>query len=390
MTALLMLVSVSTLAVAFTTKYARWELATGTTAFDEPPMLVFPPYRAVVEEVLVSEGEYVSKGQEIVRIRAPYALTGEQDPVEVRRSALAGLANEAESNDVVAEREASFSASAAKARLQEIDAQRLAIKSQLALQGEQTVALAAFVDKIESPEYREILPKVQLMDYRSRLASSMASEASLRGQLSENSVQRSEAESSLRRIYVDRQRQALDNGIYLASVKEELSELSMSRRGSLYSATEGTVAAVIAANGSTLETTEPALSVVREGSSIVGVVAATGSQVSRLRAGDQLRVRVQGFNYMVRGEVRAKVLGISKAPVFFTNVQAVGMDAKPAQYKLTIELDADSFRSVTGLDQLKVGMPFDAVINTGSAALVDRVFNKKPSQEDIDVTHLSK
>ena len=361
--------------------YEKWDLATGATAFERPPIIIFPPYRAVVDRLLVSDGQVVKRGQAIAEIHAPYVSETADDPITLQRDALSRLAATKQESERISTQKAKLDVESIRRRQEALDKQARSLSTELIEQEKDTARIKGFIEKLQSEKYKDVLPRVQLMDYESRLTSAKASEASLNRQISELMATREALDNDAQSIARTRSVEAEDSKAYLAQLESNRLESVMERRGTVYAQVGGTVSNIQISPFATVDQTEPILTIAPLDSRIVGQVALTGDQAAAINPGDSIRLRFGGFDFRTRGEVRAKIVRVSAAPAFQTLGDASGFGKEPTPYRAIVVIDKNGFGNVSRGQRMLAGMGFYAVITKSKGPLFERLFQFKKNED---------
>ena len=358
-------------------QYARWEPADGITAYRTPPTTVASPYSAVVTKILVQNGQSVSKGQALLSIQAPGASDTSIDPVSRQRDSM-GLVLESRAQADALERDR-LDAALRSMTLQKqgLIAQIRSTEQDIRNQAADISRIEQFLEKLRKNEYRDALPRAQLMDYESRLTNSISTQSAAKQRLDQLRLEIAkldDAESeSKNKLALALQ---ASNAFRATQEIERLSNV-MEKGGIVYSPITGVVSNLSVSPGSMAPANYAMLTIVPTASTIVGVMMVSGDQATFVKAGSEVRLRFKSYNFRTHGEVISRVGSISASPYFEDLAQTFGVSKEQARYRVEVVISDDSFKQLSDKPILLAGMKFEGVLVKSRGPLFEKFLERR-------------
>lgn len=340
--------------------YTRFETVQGSVVPDGGVAAVVPSRGGVVTELYVADGRTVAAGQPIAKVKVSEILaSGGASSDQLSAAILAqekGLASQTSAQSRVArvgEVRGLGQVRGLERELREL-AEQLAIQSQLVVSAQEYLQRAGELAKSGYISRRDILVREEtLMIRRQQLA-----------QLEQTRAGKEAALADARRAVAQLGAQA---AVEEASARMRLGELGRQRvdaaaaEGYLVTApVKGTVTAVAARVGQTVETSSPLLLILPTGSSLRAELSVPARSIGYIRPGQDVQVTIDGFPVERFGSMRAKVLTVPAAPVLRRDPQGNMVSV----YPVTCELRGSEFVSRGQRYQLVAGMTLNARIAT--------------------------
>lgn len=369
----LALLSLGAISAILFVDYKRWDIQSGVTVLERPPVAVSAPYRSLVTRLFVREGQRVAAGDPLLELRVVAVSDGAQDPISRQREHFERqLAARQEANSLV-QAHGRNALSLAEGKIRILNEQVAGISVDLARQREERERLGAFLDKLKDPRFLDVLPQVQILDYESRYSSAASAVSTLERQLLQLDTEKLAAKEHHGKLLTDL-------AISEAQAKEfsgqhEVDRLSnvMEKGGTIYAATAGIATNILVFENAEVDADEPLLSLVDPASPVVGIIMASGDQAAFLRRGEAVSLRFDSWNYRTRGEVSAEVKELSRVPVHLNRQQLRGSGDTRPLYKVTLAIEQTQFQKVSEGRPLIAGLNFDGVILKGLSPLIDLV-----------------
>lgn len=358
-------------------QYARWEPADGITAYKTPPTTIASPYPAVVTKILIRNGQSVSKGQALLHIQAPSASDTSIDPVSRQRDSM-GLVLEYRAQADALERDRLDSAlKSMAAQKQGLIAQIRSTEQDIKNQSADIERIEQFLEKLKKNEYRDALPRAQLMDYESRLTNSISTESAARQRLDQLRLEIAKLEDagsdSKNKLALALQ---ASNSFRAAQEIERLSNV-MEKGGIVYSPISGVVSNLNVLPGSMAPASYAMMTIVPAAPKIVGVMMVSGDQATFIRVGSEVRLRFKSYNFRTHGEVRSRVGTVSASPYFEDLAQTFGVSKEQARYRVEVVISDESFKHLSDSPVLLAGMKFEGIIVKSRGPLFEKIFERR-------------
>ena len=350
--------------------YSRVESVSGTVTTDRGVAGIVPAHAGVVESIEVKDGQSVSTGTQLVRIRATDVLSNGEGAQTNLLSAIraqdGGLALQARQLGLAAAAEQSRQAAAISGLSREIAGinEQLVVESQLVatakseLDRAQEVAKNGFISRrdLQTREETWLSRRQQV----SQLEASRASKAS------------AIAEAQRAAVQIGASANAQVAG--LSASRSELSQRSISTdvaQAFVVSApVAGLVTALTARVGQTVSPQAPLMVIVPKGATLTAELEIPSTAIGFLAVGQEVRLAIDAFPYQRFGTVKARIANVSRS--------AVGrVDAKGATVPMYLVTAAIADPSVMAFDRrqpLLPGMALNARIVTQKQTLIEWLF----------------
>lgn len=361
------------LAVALTflalARYSRVETVSGAIVVDKGTAPIVPTRAGVIADQPVRDGQHVSAGAILARVRSEEDLAGgETAPQRILDSL------EAQNRQLGSQAELVLSAAAAeRARLletvhgarQEIESldQQIADQQQLVALAEndfrkvQGLAGKGFISRrdLDVRETTLLARRQQLAQLRQARAAKTASIAD-----ASRAITQTEATARAQAVAVQSQRTQLT---------QQMAQFDAAKGYTLTSPVSGTVTALTARLGQPAAQGQPLMVVVPDGGRTRVELYVPTSAAGFLQKGQEVRLAVDAFPYQQFGTVPARITDISNAAI----TKQTSESALPV-YLVTAELSRSSVRAF-GRDQpLISGMALTARIVTRRQTLLEWLF----------------
>lgn len=170
-----------------------------------------------------------------------------------------------------------------------------------------------------------------------------------------------------------RDRAALDRT--LAGLRQETGEHDARREYIVRAPEDGTVTAIQADIGHTVNSNAPLASLVPAGSRLHATLYAPSRAIGFVEAGRDVLLRYQSYPYQKFGQHTGKVISVSKAALSPAEIPVgVAEGAREPMYRITVELDAQSVEAYGKPQNLVAGMQVEADVLLDRRRLIEWVF----------------
>lgn len=349
--------------------YARSENVTGVLLPSLGVSEVRPPREGVVQEVFVTEGEYVRAGEPLLEIKSESATRTGDNEAEHIATFLTRQEGNLRVQLALAEAKGNTEKAALTSELGGLQAELVELEAQIRRQAMmvekakneydhiQVLVARGFVTKRES-EAREdaILSRAQEQQSLMRQASALRS-----------SITR--AEIMLGQREIETQAEIARLGAAQAELGRSRAEVE-SRRGYVsVAAIAGRITAIQVKKGQVADLTRPAMTIIPEGGRLEAQLHVPSAAAGFLHVGQEVRLQIDAFPFQRFGTIPAKILRIPRTVTIPRT--AVGEDAQVPVYIVTAALDSDSLEHwYVGAD-LAPGMTLTASIVTERRTLLE-------------------
>ena len=355
---------------------ARKATIPGRVELAEGELKLYVDSRRMVESVLVSDGELVTQGQTLALLRRPDhsgARFGSGQSGDLGYGMLvASLQSEAQR----------LSSAALTAR-QETEAKRKAFKSKMLTLKEtyaqlnEELKILAKLKELSAEQLergREIngqghLSLVQLEELQQRHT--------------ENDIQLSSGTRNAldlrdRLESLDHETQMLDLNLVrsLSQIEEargrnarELTRLKMNLETTLKAPADGVITGVLAHAGSTVDSTRPLITMVKNAARFRARLWAKSSAAGELHNGQRVNLMLDAFPHQKHGMLVGHVTHINESPLSLRELDAPWEGAGPT-YSVTVAMNPESEL----YPRIKPGMNLSADIKLDESLLVERLF----------------
>lgn len=369
-TILLVLFVVAVLVFISTASFSRKETVRGQLRTTTAEARIFADRPGVLVEVHVQLGQLVLAGEVLARVATNQQLDGgssvgvetlatiarDREILEERRATLlrsAELDRRSIEVELAATRGSLESVQSTKAlteRRVEIAEDRLEISRRLADEG------AASVEEGRSREDQLIIQRQQLVDLGSRLSQSLARESTLQ-------IELAKVDSSLERDLAD-----IDQRLSLLRGQEVT---ALAEAGYVIKAPiGGRVAALQAGEGERIDPSQPVMTLLPEGATLVAEVYVPSRAIAFVEAGQTVRIRYDALPYQKFGSARGAILAVSETTLSPEDLRAP-ISSKEPVYRVSISIERQAIPAFGKDVELQAGMELSADIVLEERRLLD-------------------
>nr|WP_234030471.1 HlyD family efflux transporter periplasmic adaptor subunit [Undibacterium sp. 14-3-2] len=169
----------------------------------------------------------------------------------------------------------------------------------------------------------------------------------------------------------------------LASTDQELTESEAKRTIQITAPESGTVTAIVAEVGQSVETTRPMASIVPTNAIFVAELYAPSRSIGFVRHGDEVLIRYQAFPYQKFGHHVGRVESVSKTALLGSELNAVttmangDVTSSPTEpmYRVIVKLESQKILAYGSYQKLQTGMLLDADIRQETLYLYEWVLD---------------
>ncbi|KAF7767776.1 membrane fusion protein RaxA [Pseudoalteromonas citrea] len=374
LTLLIVVVVVVSLCFLSLGKYTRKERVSGVIEPNTGLLKLKASQTGVISEILVKEGDYVAKGDPILRIasakHSKHAVELNQALLNQYSFQLKSLEQQLEQQkrqDILDAAELTQQKKSALARLDELDsqastfAQRLKLNEQMVTQIS-TLKGTGYISELELQRQKDTLLSLQ------QQSSSIKSERlSLQSQIEqlENQLIKLPLEQSSRLSQLLSQQ---------ADLQIQLSSIEQQRLGELRSPKSGVVSGLLAKVGKNVREGQNLLSVLPENSEMQAVIFVPTSAFGFVNEGQQTRLRYHAFPYEKFGVYDGKIMEVSNSVILPEETNTPGIISEPA-YRVVVTLDDQHVRAYGKASALRPGMMLDADVIIEERSLLRWLFD---------------
>lgn len=362
----LLLVAILFLASA---SYSRIVTASGVILPDKGVAAVMPPRTGVVMELMVTDGDIVSAGQELVAVRSEdFLVSGESASEKVAEmlqrqqasldSQLAEVRNDEEAQT------GQFSA-----QIEGFRVQIGKLQSQIALQAELIASNEDDTRRVRDLAEKGVVPRRDVMVQEDTLTQRRQQLAVLEGTLTERRSDVSDAERMLDQVKAraNERRAALES--QREDINRSIATNEQSRAYVIRAPVAGTVSGLTAKLGEPLNTQQVLMSIVPQDAVLHAQIDVPNSAVGFVEVGQPVRLAIDAFPYESFGTVSGEVRSLSASPVSRSTANGNALN-----YLVTVNLDRQGIDAFGKDQKLFPGMTLSARIATARQSLLEWLF----------------
>ncbi|KNZ34312.1 MAG: hypothetical protein AD742_02740 [Methylibium sp. NZG] len=357
-------------------EYTRKARVSGFLVPDRGVIRLIAPQTATVLESHASEGRVVRQGDVMFVLGVEQAaLTGEtqaavKSSLAARERSLQGAARQ--------QQQLELTRSAALDRQMEAMRRELAqMDSEVQLQQQRLTLAQQAQLRLESLKAENFVSPAQV---QTKAEEVLAIRAQLQGLERQRTVhQREIGNLQAQRRELPLQAQALQGEIErdIASIAQQVAETETGRRIVLRAPQDGTVTAVLAEAGQSVNAASALASLLPSSASLQAHLYAPSSAVGFVRPDQPVLLRYQAFPYQKFGHQSGRVLQVSRSPLQaseLVGLASVGGGAGEPLYRITVALDQQSVSAYGQPQPLAPGMQMDADVLLDRRRLIEWLF----------------
>ncbi len=372
---------VGLIGLLLTTSYTRTVRIAGMLVSEPGLVRVFAPQPGVLVRLYVREGRRVTRGAPLMELST-----------ELQTVAL-GDTREAVVHRLQSRRDSLLSVRRGQVQLQARQAESItkrlgAVKdaeehlSQEALLLRSRIVLAGMGVGRQQQLYASRLVSVQTLDQAQDTMLQLASEKqSLERQRAALEQERVSLSTDLADLPLKNRAELAETDRTIAELEQEIAESEARRQIVLAAPQNGTVSAVQAELGSSVNTSVPLLDIIPAGSRLRAQLFAPSRAIGFVAPGQHVLLRYEAFPYQKFGSYKGVVASVSRAAVSPAELpqQLTGLttlyDAHAPIYRVTVVLERQDVTAYGKPVALQPGMQLQADVQIEKRRLIDWVFD---------------
>ena len=339
---LLVIASCVCLALVLSMEYSPKVAMSGLLEPDSGMIRVYAPRDGLLSSVEVDIGDHVVQGRSLFTIKSPTvdgrgidASRAANDSSETRRARLL--------REEVARRESELRETAhLAARRADAVAKLQSYSTDVGLKDEQISMATDIVVRLEKMVDSKYVSDLQLIQHKQALIDLMASKKTLERE-------RSDARQAIELVDFEMSsaitRQALERSrieAELVSLKAEEANENLRSGVSIRSPRGGVVTAIVTKSDKQVKAGDLILEMMPSNSRLVAALHVPEQSIDAVKVGVQISIRVRAFPYQRYGQLKGRVVQVSKSPMI-ANSAASG-DAESDRFYLAVAtIETDSF-----------------------------------------------
>ena len=357
--------------------YTRKATVEGALAPDLGLIRLVPAEAATVIERRVAEGQAVSAGDTlfVLALERPRLLANAQ--ADVRRS----LAERQRSLQDAARQQDTLTAaqvSALDRRLQALEAERAQVDREQALQQQRLALVQQAYNRLEALRNEQFISDAQVLAKKEELLGLQALVQSLDRQRAVLARERAQLEGERRSLPLLARNTQGGLERDLAALARESAEQDSERRLIVRAPQDGVLSAVLAEPGQAVSPASALASLVPKGAVLQAQLYAPSRAVGFVRAGQDVRLRLEAFPYQKFGQLQGRVVQVSRTPLATGELAAQALATGQAErsgealFRITVALDAASAAQLP--QPLVAGMRLQADVLLERRRLIEWLF----------------
>lgn len=353
-----------------TAHYSRSQTVTGAVVLDRGVAAILPSRPGVVVQLLVEEGQRITAGTPLIRIRAEEDLTGGRSASDEMMAALV-------EQDRRLARQASLLGEAAAAERERLGTQIGGAAQEIASLDKQIQSQRRLVAVAEN-EYvtarnvaqRGFISRRELDARQATLLGRRQELAQLEQMRSAKRAELAATQQSIAQSGASAEAQAASVQSSRAQLAQRLAEVEGTKGYTIIAPVDGTATAVTARVGQPATSGEPLMLLVPEGARTRAELYVPTQAAGFLAEGQDVRLAIDAFPYQRYGTVPGDIVEISSAAI----PRPTSSGASVPVYLVAIELPRPWVRAFGRQEALLPGMTLSARIITERQTLVEWLF----------------
>jgi len=350
--------------------YSRVETVTGAIVPDKGVAAIIPTRPGTITEVLVEDGEQVSKGATLVAIRA------EEDSASgVSAAALTEQAIAKQDASLIAQMSAAERSAAAQQSQLLLQASGLRseidqLKSQIVLQQSLVTSARLDLEKAQTVAERGFISRVDLQAREDSLIARQQQLSQLQQSLSARGATLSQLSSSAANISAQAQREAANIAAARAQVAQQAAGNAGARSYALTAPVAGTVTALTMRSGQRVGLQSQLMAVIPQNARLRAELLVPSQAIGFVKRGQEVRLAIDAFPYQRFGTVTGKVTSVSSSAIN----QTLPNGAVVSAYPVVVDINNPEVVAFGRREQLVPGMSLTARIITEKQSLIEWLF----------------
>ncbi len=328
-----------------------------------------------VTRTLVREGESVAAGQPLVEVSGDLASASMGDTRAVVSAQLRAQQMQVRTTLANLQPQAEAQAQDLRTRIAMLAAQVRQIDGQLVLQRKQADTATRFLGKIQPLLDKGVVSVAQFNQYQAAALTEQAQVKALDRQRLDAEQQISNLRAQLTQLPLDTAAKASQLRGQLAQLDAQLAQNEAERGTVLRAPRAGTVSTLLIKPGQTVQTGQPLLSILPQGSKLEAQLLVPSSAIGFVEPGNRVVLRYQAYPYQKFGQQYGDVVQVSRSALSPGEAASLlGQNAAVPLYRVLVALDHQTIDAYGKTEALKPGMALDADILLDRRSLWQWVF----------------
>jgi len=354
-------------------EYHRKEVVAGYLRPTTGLSKVYTVAPGLVDQVYVKEGETVTKGQRLARIRMDKHLssgTGVNDAIiqelVIQKNLVLSNIENQELLFVVSKDQQTSQIENSEAQLKQAESQQLLLGERLVLSKKKLTDIRSLVAKgfasereVANQQDTVLALKQQVEDIQAKVLSNSEQLSQLRYQFKQMPIQHKEQISQLKS--------------QLAGINQQISQADSQRSFDVVSNRDGSVTNLLVKAGMMANTNQPLMTVLPVEASLEAVLFVPTRAYGFVQAGQATRIRYQAFPYQRFGIYNGEITEVSKS-VILPNETTLPVAFNEPVYKVIVKLEKQGAIAYGVTVPLQAGMLLEADIMVDSRTLFEWLF----------------
>ena len=351
------------LAFLFFGDYTRRSRVSGQLVPSAGLVTVMAPAAGVIERLLVGEGESVSQGQALAIVSVPRALASGESVADALNEVLqrrqAGAARESQSREALMRAQAAGFERQLRIAREEFEG----IAEEAATRDEQVRLARKILERYRRLSGDHFVSELELQQQEHIVLEQVSARQALERQ--RRSILRTIAqlEQSLAEMPAQQATQDAVLEQELAAIARDRVQAQTGAELLVKAPAAGIVASRVVETGQAVQTGQPLLTVLPEGSSLEAQLLLPSRAIGFIEPGDNVLLRYQAFPHQKFGHHRGTVKQVSRSALAQQNSAMAG-SVGPSEpvYRLRVELEAQTIMAYGTPEPLRPGMMVEADI----------------------------
>jgi len=361
-------VLVAVLIFLSTASYSRIVSANGVIMPDKGIAAVIPPRSGVIMQMMVSDGDHVRAGDELIAVRSEdYLVSGESASQKVaemlqRQNASIDAQLAEVKNDEISQTE-QFSA-----QISGFETQITKLEGQIALQQDLIRSIETDVERIRGLVSKGIVPQRDVLLREDSLTERRQQMAVIESTLAERRSDLSDARRMLDQVKARANEKTAALEAQREDVNRGMATNEQSRAYIIRAPVPGTISGLTAKTGEAVNPQQPLMSIVPEKAVLHAQLDVPNAAIGFVALGQDVRLAIDAFPYQSFGTIGGRVSSLSKSPV------SRGADRASLNYLVRVDLDRQDIVAYGKEQALFPGMTLSARIATARQSLLEWLF----------------
>lgn len=350
--------------------YSRVETVTGAIVPDKGVAAIIPTRPGTITEVLVEDGEQVTKGATLVAIRAEEdsasgisaaALT--EQAIAQQDASLIAQMSAAERSAAAQQSQLLSQASGLRAEIDQLD-------SQIVLQQSLVNSARLDLEKARSVAERGFISRADLQAREDNLLARQQQLSQLQQSLSARRATLSQLSSSAASISAQAQSEAANIAAARAQVAQQAAGNAGARSYALTAPFAGTVTALTMRSGQRVGLQSQIMAVIPQNARLRAELLVPSQAIGFVKRGQEVRLAIDAFPYQRFGTVTGTIMTVASSAVS----QTLPNGSVVSAYPVVVDIDNPEVVAFGRREQLVPGMSLTARIITEKQSLIEWLF----------------